>query len=532
MPRVAPEDRKRVYCPKRRTGCLTCKRIERRVKCSEERPACARCTSTGRLCDGYGDPPSSRPTTSRSNVFPRPLLARPLSIPSYNLFTCDQERRSFHFFLSKTVPQLAGDFECAFWERLLLQSAHHEPAICHVTVALGSLHELFESNPKSPFPLATQTAHKSFALRQYLRALRCLMPAPGSTQPMDVCLISSVLFACFEAMRGQYAPAITHIASGLKILGELRTNPSATLSVGRTPYIPMETLCGLFTRLQGQVITLHRGAARSNIWPQLVIDLDQPIIFNSLADARETLEIYTFYYRQHTTEPSPTPTTPPSTPSPPLNPAAVTLRDTCLILLSRWSTALETFLRDRTTTLTPRERRATALLQLRKIDCVVALDSLQAAGEAEAGNRVQWDEYCSLFEQMVALGESIIESPAREMKQTFSLDLGIIPTMFNVAIRCRDPFIRRRAVNVLRASAVQEGVWNSGVVAAVAEKWIEIEEEGLGEVVSCADVPDSARLADCLPVFDAERPTAVVYFKREAPFYEEYGGVRREVFTW
>ncbi|RAK95524.1 Zn(II)2Cys6 transcription factor domain-containing protein [Aspergillus ibericus CBS 121593] len=484
MPRVAEQDRKRVYRPKTRTGCLTCK-YERRIKCGEEQPACLRCTSTGRQCEGYRDPAAPSPCLpARSNGSPRPLIPRPLN--PFHPFACDQEHRSFQFFLERTVPQLAGDFECAFWGRLLLQSVHHEPVIRHATVALGSLHERFESDA-APF----RSVHGSFALRQYLRAMRCLMATPPS-QPMDVCLISCILFGCFEAMRDHYGPAITHITSGLKILSELRTHPSSctALSVGRTPYIPMDILCGLFTRLQGQIIVTRHTE---------------------------------LLYQSTPTEPPPTETTPAIDP-------AIILRDTALILLARWSTALDTFLHERTTTLTPRERRAAAVLQLRKIDCVVALDILQAAGEAAAGHRVQWDKYCPFFEQMVVLGESIITSAPMPPKKTFSLDLSIIAAIFNVAVRCRDPLIRRRAVGVLRASAIQEGVWNSVVVAAIAEKWIEIEEEGLGVVRCCADVPEAARLADFLPVFDVEQPSAMVYFSHASPM--DWGRARREVFTW
>lgn len=182
--------------------CYLPRCIERRVKCGEEQPACLRCTATGRLCDGYGVPDipvSSGESTSQSKAFQRALIARPLSTPFYDIFSSDQERRSFQFFLLKTAPQLAGDFECAFWERLLLQTVHHEPAIRHVTVALGSLHEHFQRDPGAPLssriPPATDN---SFALRQYLRAIRSLMPSPSASQPIDVSLISCVLFACFE----------------------------------------------------------------------------------------------------------------------------------------------------------------------------------------------------------------------------------------------------------------------------------------------------------------------------------------------
>ncbi|PKS08831.1 hypothetical protein jhhlp_003440 [Lomentospora prolificans] len=45
-----PKKRTRASKPKVRTGCIT---WIRRVKCGEEKPACIRCTSTGRVCDGY-----------------------------------------------------------------------------------------------------------------------------------------------------------------------------------------------------------------------------------------------------------------------------------------------------------------------------------------------------------------------------------------------------------------------------------------------------------------------------------------------
>ncbi|OJJ96627.1 hypothetical protein ASPACDRAFT_1859300 [Aspergillus aculeatus ATCC 16872] len=556
MPRVAPGQRKRSYRPKTRSGCLTCK--YRRIRCTEERPACLRCTSTGRVCDGYEAPPplpSSSLTTLRSKAFTRPLVPQSLGD---DLLISDQERRSFQFFIAKTAPQLAGDFECVFWERLLLQSAHHEPAIRHVTIALGSLHERLERDSGTSYRAGIQIMHDPFALRQYLCAMRYLMPTPGGSQPLDVCLMSCILFACFEAMRGQYGSAITHITSGLKILDELRANPfdkSTALSRGRMPYVPIDVVCGLFTRLQAQIIvTVHRmSAARCNLWPELVIDLDRPIVFHSLADARETLEIYTYYYRQRNMglqhertkaeQHSPFPKSIKLVNG--LNHAAVALRDVSISLLGRWSTALDDFLRERSAPLTDRERRGLAVLQLRKIDCLISLDIFEPAGQAEAGDNVDWDKYCAFFEEMVTLGESIVgfspisspfhpsdavSSSPLPTPKTFSLDLGIIAAMFNVAVRCRDPHIRRRAVRVLRASAVQEGVWNSAVVAAIADKWIEIEEEGLDIVTSCADVPAIARVSDFLPVFDGEEPTASVYYSHSAAV--NAGGVRKEVFRW
>ncbi|KAL4885440.1 hypothetical protein BJY04DRAFT_134465 [Aspergillus karnatakaensis] len=390
-------------------------------------------------------------------------------------------------------------------------------------------------------------------MNQYVHAMGCLRSASSALQPLDVCLISCVLFTCFEAMRGHYGSAIKHILGGLKILGELQSNPSSTpsLSVGRTPYVPLAILSAVFTRLQAQaMVTVQQNTAASfNLWPELAINLNQPVVFNSLAEAREMLELYTYYYRQRSTELqnklSQTESLNMALSSPlnsdlvTANPSAIMLRNTTLSLLARWSTALDVFLRERGDSLTSREKRGAAVLKLRRLDSFLALDVLQfqvEGGMETATDHLRWDNYYPLFEQMVTQGEVILQfsaedtaSPSSTPKstpQTFSLDLGIIGSMFNVAARCRDPYIRRRAVAVLRAAGVQEGVWNSVVVASIAERWMVIEEEGLTFVHSCADIPAAARLAHFRPVFDLDQPSALVYF-----VYGD-GVVRREVVTW
>lgn len=274
------------------------------------------------------------------------------------------------------------------------------------------------------------------------------------------------------------------------------------------------------------------------------------MVFDSLADAREMLEIYTYWYRQQDAkrisrveqlksqhlemiEDS----------IANLTRDAVALRDTGLSLLERWSTALDEFLDKRGVSLSTRERRGAAILQLRKIDCFVALNAQPLVRELEAGDNFAWDEFCPFFEQMVTLGESINDlysspssspsssvSPSSSSSKTFSLDFGIIASMFNVAAHCRDPYIRRRAVSVLRSSTVQEGVWNSVAIAAIATKWVEIEEEGLGVVTSCADIPAAARIAQFMPVFDVDQPSAQVYFSHSLILDPK--NVRREVLQW
>lgn len=282
-------------------------------------------------------------------------------------------------------------------------------------------------------------------------------------------------------------------------------------------------ITGIFSKSTILQTVNEINAAGFNLWPDLVIDLSKPVVFNSLADAREMLEIYTYHYRQHSTQVE----------SDYVAPASTVLRDTSLSLLIQWSTALDEFLHKHSASLTDRERRGAAVLQLRKLECFAMLDTLRPEDELDPGDNIQWDRYYSSFKQMVILGESIVQvssSLPPSSPISFSLDLSIISAMFNVAALCRDPHIRRRAIRVLRTAAVQEGVWNSHFVANIAEKWIEIEEEGLGIVTSHEDVPASARLSHFLPVFDVDQPSALIYFSHSSTM--DSMTVRREVIQW
>jgi hypothetical protein len=102
--------------------------------------------------------------------------------------------------MQRTRPQLAGFFSSDFWETFVLQAAYHEPAIRHAIVAIGSIHELFENES------AIIDANRTFALEQYHLALRELLAPLSETgqRGVDVCLISCILFTCFEVRHSLY----------------------------------------------------------------------------------------------------------------------------------------------------------------------------------------------------------------------------------------------------------------------------------------------------------------------------------------
>jgi hypothetical protein len=120
--------------------------------------------------------------------------------PSVEFLGSEKERRSFHFFQQETAPQLTGFFGHNFWESYLLQAAHHEPSIRHAILALGSLHEALEQDSGLNVQSHTSRPTDDFILENYNQAIKSLVRpvSQKGQQAIDVCLISSILFACLE----------------------------------------------------------------------------------------------------------------------------------------------------------------------------------------------------------------------------------------------------------------------------------------------------------------------------------------------
>ena len=181
------------------------------MKCDETKPECNRCTSTGRKCDGYrsveavndsGASATSLGLMAQAEIDSRTKRAVPTLSPKLLLDSAggEQEHRNYYFFRQRTVPQLSGCFGSEFWERLVPRTTHHHLAIRHAVLALGSLHERFERGDRSIFASNMDNAQGGFALQQYNKAIQSLIKvfSTNERQPMDICLIACVLFACFE----------------------------------------------------------------------------------------------------------------------------------------------------------------------------------------------------------------------------------------------------------------------------------------------------------------------------------------------
>ncbi|KAB8289496.1 hypothetical protein EYC80_010657 [Monilinia laxa] len=94
-----------------------------------------------------------------------------------------------------------------------------------------------------------------------------------------------------------------------------------------------------------------------------------------------------------------------------------------------------------------------------------------------------YDSFMNDFRYIVGAAELLVTrsevTPSAINSSRFSFDIGIVPPLHVVATKCREPNMRRKAVDLLFRSPRQEGMWD-GVLSARIGRWIiSCEEDGL-----------------------------------------------------
>ncbi|KAL3426397.1 C6 zinc finger domain protein [Phlyctema vagabunda] len=187
-------------------------------------------------------------------------------------------------------------------------------------------------------------------------------------------------------------------------------------------------------------------------------------------------------------------------------------------LISQWSHAFQPIYE---ASQSPRAKRPSrtraALLQLRYQATVIALSTHSAGGE------MQYDRLTSVYEEMVTLAAQILaHSPATRHEAVFTLDHGVVATLFGVASKCREPAVRRRAIELLELKPRREGLWEGVVAARFLRVIVDLEEDGLAPGMGTAMgmgsrpvfVPEENRIQLFSMGFDLMRRKGVLKYVR------------------
>jgi hypothetical protein len=404
----------------------------------------------------------------------------------------EEERRAFHFFRSNSVMTLQGYFDSEFWSRLVLRASHTAPTIRHAVIALGSLHETTQN--KDSAVLRSGKAYNKFALQQCNKAIASLnqeLSIKGQ-QSIEVLLMSCVMFVCFETLQGNYESALTHMESGVRMYRNWQAeNSKAGACITGRPHSVDKEIAQIFSRLNLQVLMFpdtHLLGKDFYVTNANTLIDSPPNSFSCLKEAKDRLDncmsyifqslIAAYFARQDLVNETQK-----------RSPEFQTHRT----LLSQWSVLFSAFMRSSGTCLGLADQQRARVLEIQYRAATILFDTGMSPQETA------FDALNSEFDSIVTLTSSLVEdnkdSGASEKAGHFTFDMALVPPLYLTATRCRDPLIRRRALSILWATSRQEGIWNSDMLAKIAERLISIEEDGLGQVTSSDDVPATSRLS-------------------------------------
>ena len=201
-------------------------------------------------------------------------------------------------------------------------------------------------------------------------------------------------------------------------------------------------------------------------------------------------------------------------------------------MMGQWDTAFEKFLDNPATHLDAKHQQGALVLQM---DQRIKSMFLIVPKHHMFSDESIWDDHISVGEEIVDMAEKVVALDRAAQiteKPIFSSEVSIITPLYAVAHKCRDPYVRRRAIALLRSSTRQEGIWNSIMAAHVAEKIMTVEESGLGEVKSCRDVPKWARISYVAASFYPMEKKASLKYTRQQSQLVEVQESFSEILTW
>ncbi|KAH8821435.1 hypothetical protein F5884DRAFT_867453 [Xylogone sp. PMI_703] len=492
--------------PKSRNGCQTCK--IRRVKCDETHPRCQRCISTGRVCDGYSSGDGGSPERVNDAVIPHPSRPPSQKSPGYDI----QERRSFEFFRAETVPSIAGFFGAGTW-KLVLQACDQEPAVNQAVIALGALYErasvAHSLNNTDIIPTGVPI-ESNFAQQQYCKALQELRRYLSSNKELDmnIILICALIHISIEVTQKNYLNALVHLENSLRLLQESLEKAKRTTSPESGQQSILSTadvdinLSRTFINLD-----LHASTYQGMRQPAMADfhnGVDIPGRFSSLDQAKLYLDALTgqlywmmrgisedYKYRRMEVIPQET------------HRAVERLVES----FDNWNVRFEKYLNRPTSKFSRQEQTIiNVLITNHRIYKIEAATCTKSAATI-------YDSFDAEFDEVVTLSAVIINERknVNTRVQKLSLDIGVILPLYFTAVNCREPWIRQRAMSLLRTIDFQEGVWNAVTMVSVASVVIAKEQEYIDAGLEIDGRPlEVARIHSVGTDIDASKRTSEV----------------------
>ncbi|KAM3069497.1 Protein png1 [Clarireedia jacksonii] len=454
-----------------------------------------------------------------------------------SLQATDEESQYLQYFCERTVHQLPGHLGPAFWNHILEES-QSITSIRHAIIAIGALNRSLGSGLRPQLKVKViqnlDRNHHEFAIAQHLKAIQALKQ---KLQTMSIftdfqlitALITYLLFVYFETFQGSYRTSAQQIHNGLKLfrsyyalksgsksrrfsadtntdtedrsLSRLSTPIHQDLSPlldamnlqkqplqSRSPPSPPTppTLQYNFTLEENIIQVFVRLNSQDSFFgitpdiPPLLWDIHSthhipiPQIFTNFAEAQycwdflmdRVLRYYrrTLFNRKHNSAKSD-------------SPEEIAHQYAYYVtLLDDFERAYKPILEEPISFRGKVLNRAALVLATHLKATAIIFSTVTTVSE------MVYDQFISAFQYIIRAGEKIVtryRGSNFTLNLPFSLDIGIIPSLYVVATKCREPNIRRKAVDLLFRIPRREGIWDGFLSARIGEWIISCEEDGL-----------------------------------------------------
>ncbi|KAH8810814.1 hypothetical protein F5884DRAFT_749224 [Xylogone sp. PMI_703] len=383
-------------------------------------------------------------------------------------------------------------------------------------IAFSAFHRHYEANGKGNIP--SDVGHEAneiqrHGLAQYNIAVRQAVQLLDIKDPScySIALISCMLFVCLELIQDNYAAAIKHLTGGLQLLcfceNAHRDKP------------PLPSLSDLTNKLKqtfGRIIvqSMFLGDTHYDVSviPRL-FELELPPLFSSVAEARDALDrlfLLSYHFlRQVST----------GVGSDYDNLKLHQMRR--LNRLQEWYHIFQELTRDKREEFNVKDSTGVILLEIHYASLLIMLDT------ALDQSKAFWGVPTSPFLRILDLVESLlsqqdppeptINGATASRLPRYSFDLGVIGPLFYTAVKCWNPFIRSKAISLLRHPDIphREGMWSAEAAATLAQGITDVEEDLVSSAVNLGVNAEASKVDEEVKAetvkkkiwFDIDRPT-------------------------
>lgn len=328
-------------------------------------------------------------------------------------------------------------------------------------------------------------------------------------------LATCLVFIHIELLRGHYDPAIAHLRAGLKILDENKSrNGTASFGQDGDDQSADSVMAMAFSRLDLQAAHFGMGIPATHY---AISDAERGVQqlsnngFESLAQAKarcDTLMGSTFHFLARCR--------PPGSPRALEMPEVVYEWRRVLALHSNYMNALDNFLKRPDKVRNKKDCQGIILLRMHILTTYTLVAVCLAENEEEA-----FDQQIAEFKRIVSLADEFLSSfgdtNSQELRlPSLSTDWGIIPPLTVTAMKCRDPYIRRKALSILASWPHREGFWDSSLAMKFGLQIVELEEKPI-QVGGIEGSPHAARMANVSLELGEDQHYGIMKWQRLEP---------------